>query len=119
MQLFSLPQSLSRDSFAYTGPWKLSDEQAEVSEKGAGILIKFYAKDVYLVITPKSSDDIIAAFLDDKPIKATDSDVSEGYINIDTERLYHIVSLDTKEEHLLQLNFQTPGTQVYAFTFGG
>jgi len=119
VQLFSLPQSLSRDSFAYTGPWKLSDEQAEVSEKGAGILIKFYAKDVYLVITPKSSDDIIAAFLDDKPIKATDSDVSEGYINIDTERLYHIVSLDTKEEHLLQLNFQTPGTQVYAFTFGG
>lgn len=40
-------------------------------------------------------------------------------LTIDEPRLYHLVSFDEKKEAILQLNFQTPGTEVFAFTFGG
>lgn len=117
---YSLPNSLSTNEFAYSGSWNLQNESATVKEQGAGLLLKFYAKDVYLVITPVNTDDQIAVFVDDQAVVAVaGNDVEQGYVAIDKPRLYHLVSLKEKGEHLLQLNFQTPGTQVFAFTFGG
>ncbi|MBP7992674.1 MAG: hypothetical protein KAZ30_03400 [Candidatus Magasanikbacteria bacterium] len=42
-----------------------------------------------------------------------------GYANVDSERLYNLIDLDGQaSEHLLTLEFETPGTEAFAFTFG-
>ncbi|MDP4011874.1 MAG: cytochrome c biogenesis protein DipZ [Candidatus Roizmanbacteria bacterium] len=117
---FTLPKSLPVNKFAFVGNWNLSSESAKVGESGAGLLFNFFAKDVYLVITPVSSEDQIAVFVNDEVVtKNAGKDVENGFITIDEPRLYHVVSFDEKQEAILQLNFQTPGTEVFAFTFGG
>lgn len=118
-QTYSLPDALPQSTFAYVGKWSLDDEYAESAEIGSGLLLRFLAKDVYLVITPESKDDRIAVFLDN--VLVTDQagkDVKNGFIQIDEARLYHLIHLDQKEDHILQLNFQTEGTRIFAFTFG-
>ena len=118
-QNYSIPDALPQSRFAYVGKWNLSDEYAESAEVGSGLLLRFLAKDVYLVITPKSKDDRIAVFLDNKLVSdQAGADVKNGFVQIDEARLYHLISLDQKEDHILQLNFQTEGTRVFAFTFG-
>jgi len=117
---YSLPNNLNVNNFALVGIWDIQYEHSEVVEPGSGLLYRFYAKDVYLVITPKTSEDRIAVFIDDEIVTdLAGTDVKDGFIQIDEPRLYHLVSLDEKKEALLQLNFQTPGTEVFAFTFGG
>jgi len=117
---YSLPKSLPVNNFAFVGKWNLSSESAKVEETGSGLLINFIAKDVYLVITPKTLKDKIAVFINDEIVtENAGKDVENGYVTIDEPRLYHLVSFNEKKEALLQLNFQTPGTEVFAFTFGG
>ena len=117
---YSLPNILSVNNFALVGTWDIQDEHSQVVKTGSGLLYQFYAKDVYLVITPKTSEDRIAVFVDDEIVTdMAGTDVTDGFVQLDEPRLYHLVSLDEKKEALLQLNFQTPGTQVFAFTFGG
>ncbi len=120
INVYSLPRSLPVNNFALVGNWDLSSESAKVGESGAGLLFNFYAKDVYLVITPTSTDDSIAVFVNDEVVTTNaGNDVENGFVTIDEPRLYHLVGFDKKQEALLQLNFQTVGTQVFAFTFGG
>ncbi|MBI4084535.1 MAG: hypothetical protein HY431_01375, partial [Candidatus Levybacteria bacterium] len=46
-------------------------------------------------------------------------DVVNGIVTIDSDRLYELVDLKGEaENHILKLEFLTPGTEVYAFTFG-
>ena len=117
---YTLPKSLPVNNFAFVGTWDLSSESAKVGEPGAGLLFNFSAKDVYLVITPASLEDQIAVFVNDDVVTTNaGKDVENGFITIDEPRLYHLVSFDEKQEAILQLNFQTPGTEVFAFTFGG
>ncbi len=118
-QTYSIPDTLPQDRFSYVGKWNLDDEYAESVEVGSGLLLRFMAKDVYLVITPKSKDDRIAVFLDNELVTdQAGDDVKNGFVQIDEARLYHLVHLDKKEDHILQLNFQTVGTRIFAFTFG-
>ena len=108
-QKFSLPTKLANDRFAYGGEWNLSQEEAE-SVKDSVLEINFYASKVFLVITPDSNDDRIGVYLDGR----------EGEeIKLDTARLYELINLPGKPgRHLLHLEFKTPGTKVFAFTFG-
>ncbi len=118
-QTYSIPESLPQSTFSYVGTWNLSEEYAESAEVGSGLILRFLAKDVYLVITPQSKDDRIAVFLDNKPVtEQAGADVKNGFVQLDEARLYHLVQLDTKEDHILQLNFQTEGVRIFAFTFG-
>ena len=117
---YSLPKNLKINNFALVGEWNMQDEHSEVVKPGSGLLYKFYAKDVYLVITPKTAKDKIAVFVDNEIVTdMAGADVKDGFVQVDEPRLYHLVSLSKKKKALLQLNFQTPGTQVFAFTFGG
>jgi len=59
--------------------------------------------------------------LDGKTISASvaGADVHSGIVTVDSDRLYNVVDLHGKtESHLLKLQFQSPGTAAYTFTFG-
>lgn len=116
---YTLADNIPGDYFAYQGQWTLADEYAQALT-GSSLVMNFNAKRVYLVITPKNPGDKIKVLLDGKPIGASvaGSDVVNGEITLDNPRLYNLVNLGKYGNHLLQIDFENPGTQVFAFTFG-
>lgn len=116
---YSLPQTLDKDEFAYSGNWTLSEEYARAAA-GSKLEINFTAEKVFLVIRPSTANQKISVFLDDKEISTQEagSDVKKSVINLDSDRLYNIVELTGKQNRRLKLEFLNDGIEVYAFTFG-
>lgn len=108
-QAFTLPMMLPPDRFAFSGTWIVSREYSESTDNSV-LELNFFANRVFLVITPKTRHDIIRIFLDGK---------DAGVTQVDSPRLYELINLPGKpENHLLRLEFETPGTKIFAFTFG-
>lgn len=123
-QNFTLSDNLPQNSFSYGGTWTISDEFATVGQ-GASLNYHFIADKVYVILRPPLGSDLtketVQVFLDGQLISPTEAgaDVKNGIVTVDSDRLYSLVDLHGKtEDHLLKLQFQTPGTQVYTFTFG-
>lgn len=119
-QTFTLPDSIPQHDFGYAGTWNVQDEYGE-SVKNSVLELNFIANKVFLVITPHSSIDKIIIFLDGKVIgeKQAGADVKDGFVVLDGARLYNLVNLtNDNTNHILKLEFQTPGIKVFAFTFG-
>lgn len=104
----------------FTGDWKVESELRQAG-KAATLELSFYASKVFLVIHPAGKNDQVKVFLDGKIVDANvaGADVKDGIINIDKPRLYNLIDLKGQSgSHLLRLEFETPGTRVFAFTFG-
>ncbi len=116
---YSLPQTLPNHHLAYEGAWTLTGEAAKPAQ-GSALEFQFTADKVYLVIGPAQKGDQVSIFLDGKPIgDASGTDVQNGKVLLDTQRLYNLVDLKGKPgTHRLRVEFTDPGTSVYAFTFG-
>jgi hypothetical protein len=118
---FSLSDNLSRNSFSLGGTWTINDENV-ISGSDATLNYNFTASKVFIILRPGSAtSSIVKVFLDGKVISASQSgaDVKDGIITVDTDRLYNIVDLHGKSEnHILRLEFSSPGTEAYTFTFG-
>ena len=88
---------------------------------GISTFLHFNAEKVYLVLKPGSSKSTrVKVLLDGKPVdmQTAGSDVQNGVVTVDTDRLYNLINLPEAGDHILRLEFQTPGTQTFAFTFG-
>ena len=120
-QQFLLSDNLSQNSFSYGGAWTIMDEYA-ITGKNAVLNYNFNAGKVYIILRPGNmSKNKVTVYLDGKIIDSSVSgaDVRGGIINIDVDRLYTVVDLHGKmENHILKLEFQTPGIQAFTFTFG-
>lgn len=119
-QNFKLQQTLPNNRFSFGGQWNITDQYAE-TESISTIAYKFNAKSVFMVLKKGTSVDgtirvLIDGKLIDKNIAGTD--VKNGIVTVDEDRLYELVNLDKMETHLLELQFMKPGIQVYTFTFG-
>ena len=119
---YTLSNSIPQNTYSLGGQWTINDEYA-VTGKNATLSYNFTAGNVYLVLRPSTSakTSTVKVFLDNKPVDTTNSgaDVKNGVVSIPTDRLYHLINLHGKtENHLLRLEFQTPGIQTFAFTFG-
>lgn len=116
---YTAPSSLLPDSFAFEGQWKFTSEYAQ-PQKASSLTLRFRAQKIFLVITPVTQNQKIRVFIDKNPIPVSVSgkDVIDGYIVLDKPRLYELVDLNDVEEHILQLRFETPNMQLFAFTFG-
>jgi len=113
----------SLNSFSYGGQWNITDETAITGEKSV-LSYDFYANRVYIILRPGSNPSgsaKVKVFLDNKLIDPTvaGQDVKDGVLTIDVDRLYDVVDLHGNPgEHLLRLEFQSPGVEAYTFTFG-
>ena len=120
-QVFTTPTALKRHAFAYDGTWKVESERA-ITGNGATLALRFEGKKVFLVMAPPdtAASGSVRVFLDQNPIarELSGKDVVDGTVSVDTERLYELFDgKGTTGEHALRLEFETPGTAVYAFTF--
>src|SRR5260221_8908590 len=120
-QNFTLANNLLENSFSYGGTWNITDETA-IAGNNATLNYNFTASKVYIILRPGSSiGGKVKIYLDGKVIDAAvaGQDVKDGIVTVDTDRLYNIVDLRGKtENHILKLEFQTPGIEAYTFTFG-
>ncbi len=117
---YTISQNIPEDYFSLGGAWTLADEYAQ-SQKGSALELNFFADKVFLVVTPKTHSDQIKIFLDGKIVDDAvgGSEVKNGIVTATEAKLYNLIDLKGKKgNHILRLEFQTEGTQIYAFTFG-
>ena len=126
-KIFTLEKNIPINTFSLGGEWAIENEKM-VAGKNAVLNYRFKANKVFLVMSPgKNISGQVIVKIDGKPIGTANlggQDIFEhlgkpGYANVDSERLYNLIDLDGQaSEHLLTLEFETPGTEAFAFTFG-
>lgn len=121
-QNFTLSTSPSRDSFSLGGNWTMTPDTA-VTGNNATLSYNFSANKVFLVLRPGIAgvNAKVKVFLDGQLVTdtAAGSDVSNGMVTIDSDRLYNLIDLKGHPgNHVLRLEFQHEGIQAFAFTFG-
>jgi cytochrome c biogenesis protein CcdA/thiol-disulfide isomerase/thioredoxin len=118
---FTLSENIPSNTFTLGGAWKINDESA-TSVKNSVIEYNFSANNVYLVLSPSlRGTSKVKVFIDGNPISASmsGSDVLSGEVILDRDRLYNLVNLRGKfGQHILRLEFENPGIEAFAFTFG-
>ena len=103
-----------------TGTFTRSEEYTNPS-KGAALTYRFDATEVFLVMRPKTPGAVakVNVTLDGKDLGVVaGSDVTNGVVTIDSDRLYKLIKLPTIGTHILKLEFLDGNAQLYAFTFG-
>jgi cytochrome c biogenesis protein CcdA/thiol-disulfide isomerase/thioredoxin len=101
---YTLPASLTQDSYAYGGMWKVEGERI-VAGDNARLRLHFGARTVHLVLTGNGS------------VSVELNGTQRRTVRIDGDRLYTLATLKRPADGLLELRF-TPGLAAYAFTFG-
>ncbi len=116
---FTLNKNLPANRFSFGGTWDISTEYAQ-SNSDSVLEYNFNAQKVYLVIKPLSEfNGVINVYLDGILVtEMAGSDVKDGKIILDTQRLYEIINLPKVENHILKLEFKEGKFQIFAFTFG-
>ena len=120
-QTFKLYDDLPVNSFSFGGEWQV-DSESSTTVSSSEIEYNFTGNEVYLVMNPAATGaSTVKVLLDGKTISAAQAgtDVVNGVITLDNDRLYNLVNLHGKAgQHKLILQFQNPGIQAFAFTFG-
>lgn len=102
------PKSLSLNQFAFEGSWLVAKEYAN-PQKGSKLYLNFEAKEVYLVIKPKTGSSKVNIYIDNNKNDA---------ITVDSDKLYKLIKFEDMENHILKLEFEDNNLELYAFTFG-
>ncbi|MDO5720811.1 MAG: cytochrome c biogenesis protein DipZ [Actinomycetaceae bacterium] len=106
-----------RDSeWTLSGTWRVDDEKVTAVSEGATLSYRFSAQHVYLVLSGNPGARVL---VDVDGVAELGRDVdSNGYINLDSDRLYELVSLPEFSPNIdIHLTFDE-GVSAYAFTFG-
>lgn len=121
-QTFTLSESIPQNSFSLGGNWNITEENA-IAGSNAVLTYNFYASKVFLVLRPGSAgvNARIKVFLDGQIVNDSNAgqDVRNGVVLIDSDRLYNLIDLKgATENHILKIEFESPGIEIFAFTFG-
>ncbi len=103
------------------GDWSQESEFIK-SGVSSSITYKFNASKVYIILRPSGETENKVRILLDGNIIGNEikgTDVKDGEVFVDTDRLYNVVDLkDKTETHTLKLEFENPGIEAFTFTFG-
>jgi hypothetical protein len=121
--LYQAPSALQQNEWALSDNWKDAGQIATALEPSAGIVYRFHARDLHLVLGP-SKDGKPVRFrvtLDGKSPGAdhgVDTD-ADGYGTVKEDRLYQLIRQHGSiQDRTFRIEFLTPGVQAYSFTFG-
>jgi thiol-disulfide isomerase/thioredoxin len=108
------------NEFALQGTWKITAQSATPVGATGSIEAGFQAADVYLVMTSTGGvPRQVHVLLDGRPVgaHAAGGDVHSGTVQVESQRLYSLVSLRAAQQHELTVEVP-PGVSAYDFTFG-
>jgi len=101
---YRFPASLTQDSYAYAGKWKVEGERI-VAGDDARLRLHFQARTVHLVLSGRG---FVAVKVNGK---------TQPTVRVDGARLYTLFSQKSAADGALELSFAR-GLAAYAFTFG-
>ncbi len=121
-QDFTLQKNIPANKFSFGGNWTVADQFSRSGEN-AVLEYNFTANKVFLVMRPGTAgkNATVKVYLDGKLVSVQNAgtDVKNGVVKIDADRVYNLIDNQGKtEKHNLRLEFQTPGIEAFAFTFG-
>lgn len=111
------------NQWGLTGDWTVQMQRAVLNKKDGGIVYRFHARDLHLVLGPGKAD---------KPVRfrvtidgaapganhGVDVDAA-GNGTVTAQRLYQLVRQSGAiEDRTFEIQFLDPGVEAYAFTFG-
>ncbi|MBN8976759.1 MAG: cytochrome c biogenesis protein DipZ [Rhizobiales bacterium] len=111
------------NAWGLTGDWTIANERASLDAPGGGIVYRFHARDLHLVLGPGSDGKPVRfrVTIDGKPPGADhgmDTD-ADGNGTVTGERLYQLIRQKGDiADHTFAIEFLDPGVRAYAFTFG-
>ena len=117
------PDSLRLNQWALSGDWTVERGAAVLNRADGGIVFRFHARDVNLVMGPPSRDTSVPfrVLVDGEPPgPAHGVDVDEqGHGTVDQQRLYQLIrERRSIADRTFEITFLEPGVEAYAFTFG-
>ena len=120
---YSAPSRLALNQWALTGPWRVQGERAVAMESGAGIVFRFRARDLHLVLgaaDPRRPVRFRVTLDGQAPGADHGADVgADGTGSVGEQRLYQLLRQSHPgAEHTFAIEFLAPGVQAYSFTFG-
>ncbi len=121
---YAAPPKLELNQWALTGTWAVDEEKAVLQGAPGGIVFRFHARDLHLVLGPGE---------DGKPVRfrvlfdgaepganhGVDTDASGNGV-VREQRLYQLIRQPAGQvqRHTFTIEFQDGGVRAYAFTFG-
>jgi cytochrome c biogenesis protein CcdA/thiol-disulfide isomerase/thioredoxin len=111
------------NEWGLSGIWTIRGEDARLDEQDGGIVYRFHARDLHLVLSPATIGTPVRfrITIDGAPPgdnRGTDVD-AEGNGVVDEQRLYQLIrQTGSVRDHTFEIRFLTPGVHAYAFTFG-
>jgi cytochrome c biogenesis protein CcdA/thiol-disulfide isomerase/thioredoxin len=120
---YSAPPQLQLNQWGLTGAWRVEAEQAVSLSAGAGIVFRFQARDLHLVLgsgDPAHPVRFRVSVDGQPPDQNRGSDVQpDGTGTVREQRLYQLLRLSHPgAAHTFAIEFLDAGAQAYSFTFG-
>jgi len=112
------PDKIDLHKFYLTGGWKNYEDSMELISDTGIIKLLYNAKEVNIVT---ENDAELEIFLDGEPLPAKYSgdDITSGNMLIVSEPdLYNIISSENSASHLMEIQIEGKGFQIFTFTFG-
>jgi cytochrome c biogenesis protein CcdA/thiol-disulfide isomerase/thioredoxin len=111
------------NEWGLSGSWTIREEDARLDESGGGIVYRFHARDLHLVLGPTALGASVrfSVTIDGAaPGESHGTDVdAAGHGVIKEQRLYQLIrQTGVVSDHTFEIRFLNPGVYVYAFTFG-
>lgn len=105
---YTLPSSLSANTFAIEGLWKFDGEKATLTKGPGKVQLQFNSGKVFLVANSERPT-TIKTFVDGKLAET---------ITISGSQLYTLFDSEDYSNHLLEIQIPDGGFEAFAFTFG-
>jgi cytochrome c biogenesis protein CcdA/thiol-disulfide isomerase/thioredoxin len=120
---YTAPATLQLNQWALSGPWRVEGERAVATAAHAGIVFRFRARDLHLVLgTTDAEHPVRFRVTVDGSAPGADhgADVQpDGSGTVREQRLYQLLRQSHPDaEHTFAIEFLDAGVQAYAFTFG-
>jgi thiol-disulfide isomerase/thioredoxin len=111
------------NQWGLTGDWTVGGEHAVLNDKDGGIVFRFHARDLHLVLGPEPEGGRVhfRVTIDGAaPGSSHGADTdADGQGVVTDQRLYQLVRQSGPiADHTFEIRFVDPGVQAYAFTFG-
>ena len=122
-RMYQLPAMLGRNEWALSGDWTVKKEAAMLNEPNGGIVYRFHARDLHLVMGPAEPGASVRfrVLIDGQPPGAAHgADVDEeGNGAVTEQRLYQLIRQPKPiADRLFEIEFFGSGVEAFAFTFG-
>jgi cytochrome c biogenesis protein CcdA/thiol-disulfide isomerase/thioredoxin len=120
---YAAPPELQLNQWALTGAWRVEGERAVALSTGTGIVFRFQARDLHLVLGASDPAHPVRfrVTIDGHAPQADRGDdvQADGTGSVRAQRLYQLLrESHPGAVHTFAIEFLDPGAQAYSFTFG-